>query len=91
MKEAGATSDDGLRLMDAMHQAALYARKRKMSTALEYGVLSFALVALVGMNASVGALAGIIVYLYFRHEALRDYEKEEERYADSKRDLLQIL
>jgi len=91
VKEGGASSEDGLHLMDAMHQAALLAKKRKLDSAFEYGVVSFALVALVGMNAAVGALAGVIVYLYFRFEALREYEKEEKRYEDSKRDLLQIL
>ena len=91
VKEAGASSEDGLHLMDAMHQAALVAKKRKLDSAFEYGVVSFALVALVGMNAAVGALAGVIVYLYFRFEAQREYEKEETRYEDSKRDLFQIL
>jgi Flp pilus assembly protein TadB len=91
VKERGASSEDGLHLMDTMHQAALLAKKRKLDSALEYGVLSFALVALVGMSAAVGALAGVIVYLYFRYEAQREYEKEEKRYEDSKRDLLQIL
>lgn len=91
VKERGASSEDGLHLMDAMHQAALHARKRRMNSAFEYGVVSFAIVALVGLNAAVGALAGVIVYLYFRFEALREYEKEEKRYEDSKKDLLEIL
>jgi ABC-type multidrug transport system fused ATPase/permease subunit len=91
VQQRGASSEDGLQLMDTMHQAALLARKKKLGSAFEYGVLSFALVALVGMSAAVGALAGVIVYLYFRYEALREYEKEEKRYQDSKRDLLQIL
>src|SRR2546426_7407294 len=51
MKVGGASSEDGLRLMDAMHQAA---------TAFEYGVVAFALVALIGLNAATGALAGVI-------------------------------
>ncbi len=91
MKEGGASSEDGLRLMDAMHQAALVARKRKMDSAFEYGIVAFAIVSLVGLNAGIGALAGVITYLYFRYEALRDFEKEEKRYAESKDDLLQSL
>jgi hypothetical protein len=43
------------------------------------------------MNAAVGALAGVIAYLYFRFEALREYEREEERYEDSKKELLRSL
>jgi hypothetical protein len=31
------------------------------------------------------------VYLYFRYEALREYERGEERYENSKRALLQSL
>jgi hypothetical protein len=91
MKEGGASSEDGLRLTDAMHQAALAVRKRRIDTAFEYGVVAFALVALIGMNAGIGALAGVIAYLYFRSEALRGYEREEKRYEDSKKDLLQSM
>jgi len=54
-------------------------------------VSAFALVALIGRNAAIGALAGVIVYLYFRFEALRGFEKEETRYEDSKKELLQNL
>lgn len=91
MKQGGATSEDGLHLMDAMHQASLVVKKRKMDSAFEYAVVAFALISLVGLNAGSGALAGVIVYLYFRFEALRDYEKMEKRYEDSKRELLQSL
>ena len=91
MKAGGASSEDGLRLMDAMHQAATAVKKRRLDSAFEYGVVAFALVALIGLNAGIGALAGVIVYLYFRFEALREYERGEERYEDSKRQLLQSL
>jgi len=91
MKVGGASSEDGLRLMDAMHQAATAVKKRRLDSAFEYGVVAFALVALIGLNAATGALAGVIVYLYFRFEALREYEKGEEKYEDSKRELLQSL
>ena len=91
MKAGGASSEDGLRLMDMMHQAATAVKKRRLDSAFEYGVVAFALVALIGLNAGIGALAGVIVYLYFRFEALREYERGEERYEDSKRQLLQSL
>lgn len=91
MKAGGATSEDSLHLMDTMHQAALAVRKRKLDSAFEYGVVAFIVVGLLGLNAAAGMLAGVIVYLYFRFEALRDYEKEDKRYEDSKRELLQSL
>jgi hypothetical protein len=91
MKQSGATSEDGLHLMDAMHQARKVVKKRKLDSAFEYGVLAFIVVGLFGQNAGVGLLAGVIVYLYFRHEALKEYEKEEKRYQDSKRELLESL
>ena len=91
MKAGGVSSEDGLRLMDAMHQAAAAVKKRRLDSAFEYGVVAFALVAIIGLNAGIGALAGVIVYLYFRFEALREYEKGEERYEDSKKQLLQSL
>jgi len=91
MKQGGASSEDGLRLMDAMHQAAFAVRKTRLTTAFEYGVVAFAIVTILGLNAGFGALAGVIVYLYFRYEALREYERGEERYENSKRALLQSL
>ena len=91
MKQGGASSEDGLHLMDAMHQAAFAVRKRRLTSAFEYGVVAFAIVTILGLNAGFGALAGVIVYLYFRFEALREYERGEERYENSKRILLQSL
>jgi uncharacterized oligopeptide transporter (OPT) family protein len=91
MKSGSASSEDGLRLMDSMHQVAAAVKKRRLDSALEYGLIAFAVVALVGLNAGIGALAGVIVYLYFRYEALREYERGEERYENSKRALLQSL
>jgi hypothetical protein len=91
MKQGDVSSEDGLHLIDAMHQARLVARKRKMDSAFEYAVVAFAIVALIGVNAGFGALAGVIVYLYFRFEALREFEKDERRYEDSKKELLQSL
>jgi len=91
VKQGGASSEDGLHLMDAMHQAAFAVRKRRLTSALEYGIVGFAIVTILGLNAGLGALAGVIVYLYFRYEALREYERGEERYENSKRALLQSL
>jgi len=91
IKAGKASSEDGLRLMDSMHAAALTMRKRRLDSAFEYGVGAFILVSVVGLNAGLGALAGVITYLYFRFEALRDYEKEDKRYEDSKKELLLSL
>lgn len=91
MKKGEASSEDGLHLMDAMHQAAVVVRKRKLDSAVEYAVIAFALVSLIAVNAGTGALAGVIVYLYFRFEAMKEYDKGEQRYEDSKRELLHSL
>ena len=88
MKQGKASSEDGLRLMDVMHQAALVSRKQRLDSAFEYGVAAFILVGIIGLNAGLGALAGVIVYLYFRFEATRDYEREDQRYENSKKELL---
>jgi uncharacterized membrane protein len=91
MKQGKASSEDGLHLMDLMHQAALTMRKERLDSAFGYGVAAFILVSVVGLNAGFGALAGVVTYLYFRYEALRDYEKEDERYEVSKREILLSL
>jgi hypothetical protein len=43
MKAGGVSSEDGLRLMDVMHQAAAAVKKRRLDSAFEYGVVAFAL------------------------------------------------
>jgi hypothetical protein len=91
MKGGKVSSEDGLRLMDLMHQAALIMKKQRLDSALEYGIGAFILVSFVGLNTGYGALAGVVVYLYFRFEALKDYEREEERYEASKKDMLLSL
>jgi len=63
VKQGGASSEDGLHLMDAMHQAAFAVRKRRLTSALEYGIVGFAIVTLLGLNAGLGVLAGVTVYL----------------------------
>jgi hypothetical protein len=88
---AALSSENGLRLVDVMHQAALQVKKRSLDSAYEYGIVVFIVVVLIGQNAAVAALAGVIAYLYFRHEALQEYEKEETKYEDSKKELLQSL
>jgi len=91
MKGEKATSEDGLRLMDLMHQAAITMRKQRLDAAFEYGVAAFILVSVIGLNAGLGALAGVATYLYFRFEALREFEKEDQRYEASKRDIILSL
>ncbi|HEV2225237.1 MAG TPA: hypothetical protein VGR56_00370 [Nitrososphaerales archaeon] len=88
MKTGRTSSEDGLRLTDVMHQAARIARKQRLDSAFEYGVGAFIVVSVIGLNAGFGALAGVVVYLYFRFEALRDYEREDQRYENSKKELL---
>jgi len=91
VKQGTVSSEDGLHLMDLMHQAALAMRKQRLDTAFAYGVGAFILVSIVGLNPGFGALAGVVAYLYFRFEALREYEKEDERYENAKRDIILSL
>jgi len=91
MKQGRVSSEDGLHLMDLMHQAALTMRKQRLDSAFAYGVGAFILVSFVGLNPGFGGLAGVVTYLYFRFEALREYEKEDERYEVAKRDIILSL
>jgi hypothetical protein len=91
MKQGEVSPEDGLHLMDAVHEAALVVKKRKVDSAFEYGVVGFILVDLFNQNIFAGILVGLFAYLYFRERAQRDFEKEEKRYEDSKKDLLQTL
>jgi hypothetical protein len=91
MKGGKVSSEDGLHLMDLMHQAAVTMRKQRLDSAFEYGVAAFILVSVIGLNAGYGALAGVVTYLYFRFEALREFEREDDRYEVSKKDILLSL
>ena len=91
VKQGSISSEEGLRLMDVMHQATLVAKKQRLDSAFEYAVGAFILVSVVAVNAGFGALAGVVVYLYFRFEAFREYEREDARYESSKKDLLLSL
>jgi len=91
MKEGKASPEDGLRLVDSVHEAMLALKKGKVDDAFWYGAVAFFLVGLFGKNVAVGLLTGVIVYLYFRHEALGEYENESRRYEESKRDFAQSL
>jgi hypothetical protein len=92
MKEGGRiSSEDGLHLMDLMQQARLVAKKRKLDSAFKYAVLAFAIVAIIGLNAGIAAVAAIIVYIYLRFETLRESERQEAQYEQSKQMLLQNL
>lgn len=91
MKGGQVSSEDGLHLMDMMHQAVLTMRKQRLDSAIEYGIGAFILVSIIGLNAGFGALAGVVTYLYFRFEALKEYDREEERYEATKKDILLSL
>jgi len=91
MKGGEVSSEDGLHVIDAMHQAALVLKRRKVDSAIEYGVIAFVVVGLLGSNLFAGILVGALAYLYFRQKALREYENDERKYEDSKRQLLQSL
>ena len=91
MKGGQASAEDGLRLIDSMHEALLAIKKDKMDSAFTNGAVAFVVVALFGMNVAVGLLTGAIVYLYFRFEAIREYENESRKYEESKREFVQSL
>ncbi len=91
MKEGKASPEDGLRLVDSIHEVMLALKKGKVDDSFWYGGVAFVLVAFFGKNVAFGLLAGVIVFLYFRHEALREYENESKRYEESKRDLAESL
>ncbi len=91
MREGKASSEDGLRLLDTIHQATLAVKKGKVDSAFTYGAGAFVLVTLFGKNVGFGLLTGVIVYLYFRSEAIREYENELKEYEQSKREFIQSL
>jgi hypothetical protein len=91
VKGGRASAEDGLRLIDAMHDALLAMKKGKLDSAFTYGGVAFILVALFGQNIAVGLLTGAIVYLYFRYEAMKEYESESRKYEEAKRDFVQNL
>jgi MFS family permease len=62
-------------------------RKRNQDP-LIFGIATFLLVTLLG-SSTAGVLAGIVVFLYFRHETKKTYEQEISRLEAQKRSLEQ--
>lgn len=91
IKEGNVSLENGLKLVDAIYQAKLTVKSERIDSAFINGIIAFMLVGFLGGNLAVGLLAGVIVYLYFRYEAIKDYEKEEVRYEKWKNRLLQNL
>jgi hypothetical protein len=72
-------------------------RKRNLDSIL-FGVLAFIFASIIGQNGAVGILVGIIVWLYFRYETSKIYEREitkfeQQRkvYEQRKNDFLETL
>ncbi|MDG6934185.1 MAG: hypothetical protein JRN68_05765 [Nitrososphaerota archaeon] len=92
MKNASEISSyDYLKLVDQMHDVLLAVKKGKLDSAQGDGIVAFIVVALFGFNIGLGLLAGIIVYLYFRYEAIREYDNETRRYLEAKREFIEGL
>jgi hypothetical protein len=60
------------------------ARKRNQDSLL-FGVVAFLLAAIVGQNFGLGIIAGVLVWLYFRYETNRSYEREISKFEEQKR------
>lgn len=63
-------------------------RKRNQDTLL-FGVAAFIFATLIGRNAAVGILVGVIVWLYFRYEMGKTYDREIARFEEQKKNLEQ--
>ena len=59
-------------------------RKRNQDSLL-FGVVAFMVVDIFGNNLAAAILAGAIVWLYFRYEARKTYQREISKFAEQKR------
>jgi len=91
MKQEMVSSEDGLRLIDELHDAALLVESRRLELALEYAVVSLIAILLVANSVVYGAIAGIAVFVVFAARASEERRKKVEKYENSKKELLQSL
>ena len=59
-------------------------RKRGQDSLL-FGVVAFIVAEVIGRNLAVAILVGAIVWLYFRYEFRRSYEREASKFEEQKR------
>ena len=59
-------------------------RKRNQDSLL-FGIVAFVLVLIFGNNFPIAILVGVLVWLYFRYEFTRTYEKEISRFEEQKK------
>lgn len=59
-------------------------RKRNQDSFL-FGIVAFIFTVTLSGNLAVGILVGVIVWLYFRYETRKTYDKEISKFEDQKR------
>jgi small-conductance mechanosensitive channel len=85
----GGTIEDALFLADkTMELLPELVRKRNQDTLL-FGFAAFILALIVGRNPGIAVLVGVIVWLYFRYEMGKTYDREIARFEEQKKILQQ--
>lgn len=75
--------EDALELIDKMLRFLPEVKKKRLDEAFAYGVAAFFL-ASISMNLGIAILVSVIVWLYFRWEMVRTYEKEVAKFEELK-------
>lgn len=85
----GGVIEDALSLADkTMVLLPELVRKRNQDTLL-FGFAAFILALLIGRNPGIAVLVGVIVWLYFRYEMGKTYDREMARFEEQKKVLEQ--
>ena len=76
-----------LHLIDRMTECLPEVKKRRREDSFMYGVAAFILVSFLRTTTFPGlnVLIGVLVWLYFRYEATKDYEREVSRFEEWRR------
>jgi hypothetical protein len=105
-KKLGSTStedeegipESGLYVADRIVEMLPETLRKRTQDSFIFGVIAFFIAGLVGRNVAIAVLVGAIVWLFFRYESQRSYERErakfDERrrlYEDRKKDFLESL
>ena len=93
-KESSATEGEGITenalfLADKILNLLPGLVRRRNQDSILYGIVAFILAGLIGRNAAIAILVGAIVWVYFRYETRKSYDKEIAKIEEQKRVLEQ--
>jgi hypothetical protein len=77
--------EDAFSLMDRILSLLPELVRKRNQDSLLFGVVAFLLASIIGQNGAAGIVVGVLVWLYFRYETNKSYEREIAKFEEQKK------